>query len=325
MISTNIVLEGYNVTSIASNIFMEEYKVYPSIYHIHDNKKVEDVEKLLKKSDFVVETVIKRTDSSTKNGITEVSLFRIKAFNLDGIKNQNVEVYLSAVQNPNYPDGDKDVELIFYYPPTYSYEMDKLSKLFRKLPTPKNNRSKIWTLVSNFGSLDLVHSTIKSISLDIKENYNDDFEIIDNTIQEGIKSSDKGVVLLHGNPGTGKTFYLRHLIHTLDKKIIYVPASIASELSSPQFIPLLLENTGSVLVIEDAENIIRTRKSGGNATVSSLLNLSDGILSDILSTQLICTFNCDINDIDEALMRKGRIIARYEFGQLTAEKAPFSR
>ena len=37
--------------------------------------------------------------------------------------------------------------------------------------------------------------------------------------------------------------------------------------------------------------------------------------------QLICTFNTDISRLDKALLRKGRIIARYEFKPLTIQKS----
>ena len=57
-----------------------------------------------------------------------------------------------------------------------------------------------------------------------------------------------------------------------------------------------------------------------NLSVANLLNLSDGLLSDCLHMQLICTFNTDVAHIDKALLRKGRIIARYEFRKLPVEK-----
>lgn len=50
-------------------------------------------------------------------------------------------------------------------------------------------------------------------------------------------------------------------------------------------------------------------------------NISDGLLSDCLNIQVICSFNTDLSRIDKALMRKGRLIARYEFGELAASKA----
>jgi ATP-dependent 26S proteasome regulatory subunit len=35
---------------------------------------------------------------------------------------------------------------------------------------------------------------------------------------------------------------------------------------------------------------------------------------------LICTFNTELENIDPALLRKGRLIARYEFPKMTPEK-----
>src|SRR5690606_12124712 len=84
---------------------------------------------------------------------------------------------------------------------------------------------------------------------------------------------------------------------------------------------LLINNPESVFVIEDAENIIMDREENGYSPVSTLLNLSDGLLSDCLNIQIICSFNTDLSKIDSALLRKGRLIAQYEFKELETEKA----
>jgi predicted AAA+ superfamily ATPase len=36
------------------------------------------------------------------------------------------------------------------------------------------------------------------------------------------KKEDKGIVLLHGLPGTGKTTYLRYLIGRIKKRVLFV-------------------------------------------------------------------------------------------------------
>jgi len=90
---------------------------------------------------------------------------------------------------------------------------------------------------------------------------------------------------------------------------------------NPEFMDLLLDNPNAVLVIEDAENIVMDRKYSSHSGVSNLLNISDGLLSDCLNVQIICTFNSNIGLVDNALLRKGRLIARYEFEKLSIEKA----
>ena len=63
------------------------------------------------------------------------------------------------------------------------------------------------------------------------------------------------------------------------------------------------------------------REREGNSPVSALLNISDGLLSDCLNIQIICSFNTDLSKVDSALMRKGRLIAKYEFKELEVDKA----
>ncbi len=170
--------------------------------------------------------------------------------------------------------------------------------------------------------LELKQLEIKPTVLDIGMYYNDDFSEVDEVIRKRLgQQNDKGIVLLHGLPGTGKTTYLRHLVGSMSKKVLFVSPSVAGNLMNPEFIDLLIDNPNAVLIIEDAENIMMDRKYNSDSSVSNLLNLSDGLLSDCLSVQIICTFNSPLSRIDSALMRKGRLIASYEFGKLNKEKA----
>jgi len=170
--------------------------------------------------------------------------------------------------------------------------------------------------------LDLKTLPIKPTTLDTDLFYNDDFKPVDKLIKERLANeNDKGIVLLHGLPGTGKTTYLRHLVGSINKRVLFVSPSVAGNLMNPEFIDLLIDNPNSVLVVEDAENIIMDRKFSNNSSVSNLLNLSDGLMSDCLNVQIICTFNSSLTMVDSALMRKGRLIAKYEFGKLEISKA----
>ena len=95
---------------------------------------------------------------------------------------------------------------------------------------------------------------------------------------------------------------------------------MAESIVSPEFVPFLMENKDCVLIIEDAEKVIGDRQSSGSSVgVSNLLNLSDGILGDILNIHIIATFNMDKEKIDSALLRKGRLIAEHKFGPLSVD------
>lgn len=217
--------------------------------------------------------------------------------------------------------GEDDVEILFS---TSQFDTaNKLVEIFASFKAPeKDEKYEINIITLTSGGLDLKQLNIKLTELDLNLYYNDDFKAIDAVIKDRLaKENDKGIVLLHGLPGTGKTTYLRHLIASIKKKILFVSPSVAGNLMNPEFIDLLIDNPNAVLVIEDAENIIMDRKYSSNSSVSNLLNISDGLLSDCLNVQIICTFNSALNLVDSALMRKGRLIAKYEFGKLDVEKA----
>jgi hypothetical protein len=217
--------------------------------------------------------------------------------------------------------GDDYAE-VYFDRTNYTYGKE-LIEIFATHKAPaKEEDYEINIITLSAGNLDLKQLAINKTELDIDLYYNDDFKAVDATIKERLaKENDKGIILLHGLPGTGKTTYLRHLIGSMKKKVLFVSPEIAGNLTNPEFMDLLLDNPNAVLVIEDAENIIMDRKYNPNSSVSNLLNISDGLLSDCLNVQMICTFNSALSYVDSALLRKGRLIAKYEFGKLEIAKA----
>lgn len=173
-----------------------------------------------------------------------------------------------------------------------------------------------------------MHLSLKTVepiirNTDVNLMYNDDFSLIHNKIVSFLQNDDTGIVILHGKQGTGKTSYIRHLIYNnINKKIIYVTPDMMKCLSSPDIIPFMIENKDSILILENCEELLRSRK--GKDTVNSglinILNMSDGLLGDLLHVKFICTFNEGMKDIDMALQRKGRLVVRYEFKSLAKEK-----
>jgi hypothetical protein len=171
-----------------------------------------------------------------------------------------------------------------------------------------------------FGTEDV--NTGDFTSVDIHEMYNDDFKEINEIINASMTKAESGIVLLHGEPGTGKTTYIKHLICKFkDKEFIFIQNDFVKDLLKPSFISFLLQNKNSVLIIEDAEKVVVSRDNvSEDSIVSTILQLTDGLFSDFLNIKILCTFNTDIQHIDKALLRKGRMIAKYNFTPLSAEK-----
>ena len=125
------------------------------------------------------------------------------------------------------------------------------------------------------------------------------------------------------------TYYIRYLLQKLtqiNKKVLYFPTTMVDSITDPSFFNFITDWTmengkRTILLIEDAEPLLASRNNNRNLGITNLLNLTDGILNDILSIQIIATFNTDLGELDDALLRPERLIARKEFTNLTLQQS----
>ncbi|MDQ3049860.1 MAG: ATP-binding protein [Bacteroidota bacterium] len=231
-----------------------------------------------------------------------------------------IQITDQIILSYNYHNDDLTV---MHTNSTSASDLILLEEIIRKFSKNKIlNHLNLLVYEQEMGGFRLNEFKLPEVVAEIKQHYNDDFVPVNDIIMQRLsENKSKGIVLLHGAPGTGKTSYIRYLIGCLNKKMIYIPSNVALRLGDPEFLPFLQDQKDSVLIIEDAEDILQERKGGDSGAIANLLNLSDGLLSDCLNIQILCTFNAPLTQIDKALLRKGRVIASYEFKPLTIDKS----
>lgn len=224
-----------------------------------------------------------------------------------------------------YFDGEDTGVLVY----NLQYEKDLNSMLYTVLGLLKNNlkskvsKNKIYIVYRDSHGFEKIGFNVKKTKINLDENYNEGFIKTSENIINGLNNRDKtNLVILSGEPGVGKTTYVRYLTSKLKKNIIFISPDMVDSITDPAFIPFLMRNNDSVLIIEDAEPALEKRNNGGRSSaVSNVLNLTDGLLSDCLNISIVATFNTDKKTIDEALLRKGRLLMNYKFEKLCVDKS----
>ena len=305
------------------NIFYAENGFFPSCYLFDYNQRT--------RSDWHMDTegLLEWLNENGKiyTGSMNIIQYYTKCFDADNENKDNLTLCIvfakDLMMRVDRCVGDSYILFSNEMTPLAMQLVDLIERFYI---SPKQENNLYWRLCCRNGSFYLDKGKVKAPdNFDVTKLYNDDFIKEDAKINKFIAQESKsGLVILHGEKGTGKSSYIKNLVASNpDKKFVYVPANIINLLGDPSFGSFLTTLDNHIIVLEDCENIIRDRQmnGGGASAVSLLLNMTDGILSDDLSIKFICTFNDDMKNIDPALLRKGRLISKYEFKNLCPEKA----
>ena len=125
--------------------------------------------------------------------------------------------------------------------------------------------------------------------------------------------SDASVLILIGPPGTGKTSFIKNLIHRskANAKVAYDPKVMTED----GFFAGFIADETRFLIMEDADEFLQSRTEG-NTMMHKFLNVSDGLISAADKKLVFSTNLPNISDIDEALMRPGRCFDVLQFRPL---------
>lgn len=289
--------------------FVSEFDMVPSKYSTTPIYSVDFIEEL-KKDGFLLLSKIENVNYTYTKSSSKKEVY------VNHSKKAIVVTYEKSISNESFIGIDL----------CYDTTVDNLEKLvpyvFDEKFIKNKKKSNINLLKNISGHLDVEQFDLDIEDIDIELNYGKSFQKTHQSIVSKLNQENgKGIILLHGEPGTGKTSYIKYITKLVDKKeILFIPPSVAESLSEPSIIPFLMDFRNSILIIEDAETVITDRENGGSISgVSNILNITDGIMGDCLNIQIIATFNMEKRKIDKALLRKGRLIAEHKFENLSVE------
>jgi len=299
--------DAYSELSFYVYCYQRHNKIHPFTYRFEDFNVTTFIKNLFKRGNIPSDAYVKTTSQdSSEARITSLFIgFTEKLWLYIDASDKGI-IYYAA-------EDEKDPASFFY----------TLMGLLRTVKRPKVPKNKINIVYRNMHGFDKVGFTVKKLNIDLNDNYNDEFPEMADKIIDGLNRKDKtNLVILSGEPGTGKTTFIRYLTSRLKKNIIFISPDMVDSITDPAFIPFLMSNNDSVLIIEDAEPALEKRNQGGRTSaVSNVLNLTDGLLSDCLKISIVATFNTKEGNIDEALTRKGRLLMNYKFEKLSIEKS----
>jgi len=127
--------------------------------------------------------------------------------------------------------------------------------------------------------------------------------------------SQSQILVLFGEPGTGKTSFIRDMICEMGLNAL-ISYDLKVLTSDHTFIEYLTSDIFDLIVVEDADDLLTSSRSENNKVISKILNVSDGIIK-LPKKKMIFTTNLrDVSEIDNAVYRLGRCFDVVNFRKL---------
>ena len=244
----------------------------------------------------------------------------------------DVWIWNSGVLKVSFGDTDEDGdESIEYTIMSTRGETDEFLKIIKDHPQaprpPRKPDGQAYVLCElPMRGIEIVPIGLAGQEL-LRENYS--AEVLagfDRAVRDLTSAKPGGrLTILDGPPGTGKTYMVRAFMSAVpESKFVVIPPDMVKTLANPQLILTFIRevHTGDgplVLILEDADQCLSKRKAENMASISAILNLSDGIIGSLLDLRVLATTNTSAQEFDEALLRKGRMSAHIRMGGLPEE------
>lgn len=236
-------------------------------------------------------------------------------------------IFISYVILDRNNENSSVNEITFFYKTDDDY--NKVLEIIGKLDEivlsqEEESNHNLSTLSVNQGSIEIEPISLKELDYENIDIFYSEktFTKIEKVIKS-IKKSKKGLSIMYGDRGVGKTSIINYLSSKLDRIVIFVPNNLIEQtFNNPEFRKFLKKHYRPILVIDDCEMLFNEAFAKSNIFVNNLLQLVEGFLSDNIETNIISIFNVDNEDeIDHSLLDCNSLIDIVKFEYLTPEES----
>ena len=247
-----------------------------------------------------------------------------------------------------WPDGVidqivSDGETMFKIVTTDKELLFRMVALIDLFVAPTTGKAKISVIVNSGHGPNLLNVGEGGVTFNPGNYTSDIVEAFEHVVDDLASDTPCGrLVILTGPPGCGKTFFLEGLIdRQTECRYILLPPAVLSSVAGPELLQSIMQSPspgtpapgrlkkGSkksshipiVFLIEDADQVLVKRGLDTLPSISAILNLADGILGRALDVRIVATSNAKKQDIDDALIRDGRLCRAIDFTALDYDQA----
>lgn len=291
----------------------KEFSKRPNKITIHSNYST----KLFK--DFIDEKVIE------SNTFTEIIPDEDEMIINDKILSKlSDDVYLAYIVIDRELDTSLVSDIVFYYKyeenlPVIQKVIDGINKCMIDFCEEESKNLNTLSLSSSGLEIEPLSLDYDSDNFELYFN-NKTIKILNKTIKK-IKKSERGLVILNGERGVGKTSSIKYIADNLDRIVIFIPNSLIEQtINNSDFRKFLRKYSKPVLVLDDCEMIFNDYFSKSNMIVNNLLQIVDGLIYDDVT--VVAIFNVDDeSEIDHTLLESNNLIENIDFEYLSLEEA----
>lgn len=234
-------------------------------------------------------------------------------------------VYIAYSQYDKESEKSIIGDVLIYYNNSSSIESNELAQKLNDATYSyiEDSDLNINTLFLSTNGIEVEPLDLSELDEDnIESYYNDDVNKKTKKLIKSIKRQNKGLSIIFGDRGCGKTSLINYIVSNLEKNVIFIPLTMVDvTINSPDFLNLVRRYKNSVFVIDDCEMIFSDPFRKPSSFVNNILQLIDGYQSDVFSINIILSMNINnIDQIDDSILDCNNIIDVIEVSDLEVDK-----